>query len=434
MKKLLFLSLLLSVGCSRCCDYFCNCPDTTHINCEQSPARYAPNQIILDAEGLSSADYDLYKNFLEGKGFKKRDACNCSRRLELWGNDINVDVIGVIADAKGSGSTISGTIRLSLNFDIVPNIVSTPNPDTSQLIKAEVPAGTPVRIVIVDTGVDPTNTNFSFLWRKSVSPPLVPNCTAEMEYGLNVPVPSTEPLDIQGHGTHINGIINGIITNNRPKITGDQSGIPFAQINVKFTADNNPQGSIFKAVCGLYYGLDRGGQVFNLSWGYAGGSAPELIKSFLDVAKPRNVIIVAGAGNNGHDNDQEKFWPASFSDNSDFVISVGAYNAYYRSTAAPALYELYKLTNIGKSVNVFAPGVNVPSIAIGGGSRPAIASGTSMATAYVTRVAAILRGKNPTWTAQQIKECIIKNSGKQTTVDGRVVRIFEAQKVIDACR
>ena len=422
MKKLLFLSLLLSVGCSRCYD---SPPTTTTTICDQSPARYVANEIILDAQNLG-ADYATYKNYLESKGYKKRDSCNCSHSLELWGNDADVNIIGDISGAKAQAGVMSGNgWRFSPNFVIIPDFnLERDTPIRQDIIKINKPAGTSVRILIVDTGVNPSNSYLSLLWHKSLSTPSV--CSAEGEYGLNVPMPTTEPLDRQGHGTHINGIINGIVTN-----TGDQSGVPFEQINVKFTSDADQTGSLFKAICGMYYGLDRGAQVFNLSWGYSGGTAPELIKSFLETAKTKNVVVVAGAGNFNANNDTTPFWPASFSTDYDFVISVGAYNAYYNHPTTPRLYELYNQTNFGKSVNVFAPGVNIRSTV---GTTFATASGTSMATAYVTRVAAIIRGKKPTWTAQEIKQCIISKSAKQTAVDGRVIKIFDAREAITACQ
>lgn len=426
MKNLFFLCLLLSVGCSRCFDSCNPTPNTNNITCDQSPARYVPNEIILDAQGLG-ADYGTYKTYLESKGFKKRDSCNCARQLELWGNDNDIDVIGVIKDAKTSTDPTSGSTRLSPNFDITPDLIQRniqTQQDTPKIVN---PAGPHVRIVIVDTGVDPSNSASSMLWHKLGSTGIP--CSAEGDYGLNVPHPFNNPLDKQGHGTHINGIVSGI-----PSKTGNQSGINFELLNVKITPDSTPKGNLFKAVCGLYYGLDRGGQVFNLSWGYTGGNAPELIKSFLEIAKTKNVVIVAGAGNEGNDIDIQKFWPASFSETyKDFVISVGAYNAnYIPPTPSSPLYQLYVQTNVGKSVDVYAPGVDIESTYIGGSGARAIASGTSMAAAYVTRVAAIIRGKKPSMSAKDIKDCIMNNS-KIETVEGIGARIFDAQKVITAC-
>ena len=422
MKKLLFLSLLLSISCSRCFET----PQTNNTTtiCEQSAARYVPNEIILDAQNLG-ADYPVFQNFLASKGYKKRDSCNCSHSLELWGNDNNVNVIGDISGAKAQAGVMSGNgWRFSPNFVIIPDFKLERDIIRQDNRKINPPPGTPVRIVIVDTGVEPANTNLSFLWKKSLSTGSV--CAAEGEHGLNVPVPATDPLDIQGHGTHLNGIINGVVIN-----TGDQSGVPFEQINVKFTADADHTGSLFKAVCGMYYGLDRGAQVFNLSWGYSGGTAPDLIKSFLETAKTKNVVIIAGAGNFNENNDITPFWPASFSKDYDFVISVGAYDAYYNHPTTPKLFQLYNQTNFGKSVDVFAPGVNVRSTV---GTTFATASGTSMAASYVTRVAAIIKGKKPAWRPQEIKQCIVNKSVKQTAVDGRVIRIFDARTAITACQ
>ena len=424
MKKLLFLSLLLCFGCSRCCDYFCNCPPPpTRI----SNAPHVPNEIILDAQDLG-ANYNALKDYLELKGFKKADSCNCSHSLELWRNPQAVNVIGEITDAKAKPGTVGGNgWRLSPNFRIGNDEKITPDTLRDDSVPRK-PIGKPVRIVIVDTGVDPANNFLTLLWRKSQITSRTSSCADEKEYGLNVPMPGNEPLDGQGHGTMVNGIINGIPKQN----TGNQSGIAFEQINAKFTTGNDNTGTLFKAVCGLYYGLDKGGQVFNLSWGYAGGEAPELIKSFLETAKTQNVIVVAGAGNDHKNNDSIPFWPASFSNTYNFVISVGGYNDANFTGYTQATPLLYNNSNYGQTVNVFAPAVDVRTVGMGS-NRFAKNSGTSMATAYVTRVAAIARGKNLLWSAQYIKDSlIIKNSPIKTSTDGKTVRVFHAQTIINA--
>lgn len=418
MKKLLYLSFLICLGCSQCNKPIKETP--SRLDCGDSPSRYVPNEIILDAQGLAG-DYGVVKQYLENKGFKKLDTCNCSHSIELWGNDQDVDVIGVIKDAGGAAGVMSGSAwRLSPNFVIVPDLsIARESPNREVRKATQTPNANPVKIAIIDTGVDPTNPYLSasdFLWKRNPASPAV--CLSEGTYGLNVGDTSPiEPLDIQGHGTHINGIIAGVPTN-----TGDIGTVAFELLNVKFTSDTSQTGSLFKAVCGMYYGLDKGAQVFNLSWGYSGGKTPELIKSFLETAKTKNVIVVAGAGNFNENNDVKPFWPASFSDTFDFVISVGAYDA----NRTPL--QFYNMTNYGKTVNVFAPGVDVKSTYLNSTSL-ASASGTSMATAYVTRAAAILRGKNPAHSAAKIKQCIIDNS-KNKTVATQVVRIFAANDVI----
>ena len=112
MKKLLFLSLLLCFGCSRCWES----PSTTaNAICEESPARYVPNEIILDVQELGT-NYDAYKNHLRSKGFVTVDSCNCSHRLELMRNPQDVDVIGHITDAGAAGGLSGGSGFLSPNF------------------------------------------------------------------------------------------------------------------------------------------------------------------------------------------------------------------------------------------------------------------------------------------------------------------------------
>ena len=414
MKKLLYLTiLLLCFGCKECQQ-----KPTTNSPSKISNAPHVPNQIILDAQDLGS-NYAVVKQFLDSNGFKKIDSCNCSNSIELWKSDQDVNVIGKISDASSSGAGVMNgqAWRLTPNFVLTPPVVSrqdTPRQDFRKPTQAS--TGSKIKIAIIDTGIDSTNVYINgLLWRRTTPA----SCATEGVLGLNASNPTKpEPLDLQGHGTHLNGIIGGM-----PFNSGTQGNTTFELLNVKFTTDGTGTGDLFKAICGMYYALDRGVQVMNLSWGYAGGEAPELINSFLKTAKSKNVVIVAGAGNFNSNNDSLKFWPASFSEKYDFVLSVGAYDA----NVSPL--KLYNMTNFGGTVSVFAPGVNVPSAFLGN-STVATSSGTSMAAAYVTRVAAILKvalGLTPA----QVKAFIIANSPPQM-IDGKPVRFFKADDVLNA--
>ncbi|MFZ3103008.1 MAG: S8 family serine peptidase [Desulfitobacteriaceae bacterium] len=72
--------------------------------------------------------------------------------------------------------------------------------------------------------------------------------------------------------------------------------------------------------------------------------------------------------------------------------------------------NLWSLSNYGNKVNVAAPGESIISILPN--NQYAFEDGTSMATPFVTGVAALLKSKSSELTPNQIKNIIISNVKK----------------------
>ena len=78
-------------------------------------------------------------------------------------------------------------------------------------------------------------------------------------------------------------------------------------------------------------------------------------------------------------------------------------------------------SNFGNCVDIWAPGVEIVSAAIGGGTR--ILSGTSMASPHVAGAAALFLSNNPTATPAQVEAAIkaAAVSTGTTSKDGRAI-------------
>jgi subtilisin family serine protease len=108
-------------------------------------------------------------------------------------------------------------------------------------------------------------------------------------------------------------------------------------------------GDDFSGAQAIEYAVDHGANVINCSWG--GGGTSDVLDEAIAYAGAHNVLIVCAAGNDGTNNDQEPFFPASSPATN--VITVAATD---RND------ELADFSNYGQdSVDLAAPGVDVTS-------------------------------------------------------------------------
>ena len=202
-------------------------------------------------------------------------------------------------------------------------------------------------------------------------------------------VTSGDPMDDNGHGTHVAGIIGA---------TGDNGiGIAGVNWNVRLMAlkflDEFGFGFTADAVAALDYAIEHGAHISNNSWGGAGFS--QALKDMIAAAGEANQLYVAAAGNSGSDNDTIPAYPASF--DLDNIISVASSN---RND------ERASLSNYGaNTVHLAAPGADILSTFPGEGY--ALFSGTSMAAPHVTGAAALMLAIDPSVGYSDIKEKIL---------------------------
>jgi photosystem II stability/assembly factor-like uncharacterized protein len=139
---------------------------------------------------------------------------------------------------------------------------------------------------------------------------------------------------------------------------------------------------------GIAYAFHNGAKVINCSWGRRGGYS-QFEQDVITAAVGAGVLVVAAAGNEAANNDIAAHYPSNYTG----VLAVGATN----STDDAKAY----FSNYGKTVQVFAPGVNILSAFAGGGYGNG-GSGTSYSSPLTAGLAGILRGTLPAWTPSQI--------------------------------
>ena len=165
-------------------------------------------------------------------------------------------------------------------------------------------------------------------------------------------------------------------------------------VSIRFLGPNG--GSTSGAIKSVNYATKIGVDLTSNSWG--GGPYSSILKKAIDDANSKGIGFVAAAGNTwgGNDNDRRPAYPASY--DSPNIISVGAHD----HRGATASFSHYGK----KSVDLFAPGVNILSTVPG--NRYASYHGTSMACPHVSGAYALLLASNPSWKVSQVKDALMK--------------------------
>ncbi len=154
-----------------------------------------------------------------------------------------------------------------------------------------------------------------------------------------------------------------------------------------FGGASQPQSSTIKIIKGLDYAIQHGARIVNMS--FAGPRDPALSQA-LQIAREKGVLLIAAAGNAG---------PKSA------PLYPGADPSVMAVTATDENDRLFNGANQGKYVTIAAPGVNILVPAPDGGVQ--LTTGTSVATANVSGVAALLIAHKPSLRPEEVREILV---------------------------
>jgi serine protease len=159
------------------------------------------------------------------------------------------------------------------------------------------------------------------------------------------------PLDLDGHGTHVSGTI-GQLTNNGVGAAGMAFNVRIMPVKVvasdwDFIFNSPFQGTDDVVARGIRYAADNGAQVLNMSIGRTGAPAP-VIHEAIAYAVSRGAFVAVAAGNDFESGNQiERL--AEFAPQIEGMVAVGAIGRDRRR----AFYS-----NTGSYVELAAPGGN----------------------------------------------------------------------------
>lgn len=244
------------------------------------------------------------------------------------------------------------------------------------------------------------------------------------------------------HGTHVAGIIAAKRDNN--------IGIDGIADNVKIMALRavpNGDEQDKDVANAIRYAVDNGAQIINMSFGKAYSPSKKYVDEAVKYAEDNNVLLIHAAGNEGVNTDEKNNFPNRTLGKKEVAknwLEVGA-SGWGNDDQLAASFSNYGK----KSVDLFAPGVQIYSTAPGNEYKDA--QGTSMASPVTAGVAALVLSYYPHLSATDLKEILMQSTRKfnglmvtqpgsdgelvdfsELSVSGGVVDAFEAVKLADS--
>lgn len=232
--------------------------------------------------------------------------------------------------------------------------------------------GDNVTIAIIDSGVDADHIDLQ----------------NKLTDGYNAINDTADFSDGNGHGTHVAGIA-AALTNNVEGIAGVSWQSTIMPIKV---LDDNGEGSSYSVARGIYWAVDNGADVINMSLGDYYHS--DILYDAIEYAYEQDVILISASGN---ENTSDAMYPAAYPQ----VITVASVNEDRNRSF---------FSNYGDHVDVAAPGEHIPSTYVD--DQYVMLSGTSMASPHVAGLAALIRSVNPSLTNEEIGNLILGNANQ----------------------
>ena len=234
-------------------------------------------------------------------------------------------------------------------------------------------------------------------------------------YGWNVIESDGNLSDAISHGTAVSGVL-GARGNNGMGIAGACWEVQLMAVR----AFDEEEADIDRILAAVDYILEFPEvQIINASWSGEVDN-PALRDALVEIGQ-RQILVVAGAGNEGISLDQEPRFPAAWT--MDHLVSVAAIDL---------MGQLWTDSNFGSSVTVAAPGQDVLSTTPYNNYNPV--SGTSYATPLVTGTAALLLAEYHSMSPSQVRQWILSSSRQTSSLAGVVLEggLLDAQALLQA--
>ena len=274
----------------------------------------------------------------------------------------------------------------------------------------------PVTVAVIDSGLDLTHPELeNALWKNEKEIPGNGtdddgNGFVDDVHGWNFVGDNNNVTDDNGHGTVTAGIIAAAVNNAR----GICGVNPAARIMPVKVLDFVGEGGSIKTMNGIFYAVNNGARVINISIGGKTLSLAE--QEAVDYAQRKGVVVVVAAGNEGID--LSDYTPGGLKN----VITVASTDDENNRTT---------FSNWGQAVDIAAPGVDIISLrakftdllavsgppdytrgkaVVGRDGKYYRVTGSSFSAPFVAGVASLILSQNPKLTGEEVKRMVLNSA------------------------
>jgi subtilisin family serine protease len=314
------------------------------------------------------------------------------RRMHRWrldgGGSVEAMVRGLNSERLIAGAQPNYLYSLAQN---APMAVSQDQYAPQKLNLAEahrLSTGNRILIAVIDSGVDASH----------------PELAGAISANYDAVEDDTQP---HPHGTGMAGAIAA-----RRTMLSVAPRVGLLTVRAFSTKAATAEGTTFNILKGLDWAAGRGARIINMS--FAGPNDTRL-KDALLKASAKGIVLIAAAGNAGPNS--PPLYPAADPN----VVAV---------TATDSEDALFSGANRGSHIAVAAPGVDVLVPGLNGTYQ--LSTGTSVAAAEVSGVAALLIERNPALTPADIRRILMRTAkdlgpkGRDPEFGAGLVNAFQA--------
>jgi hypothetical protein len=335
--------------------------------------RFVPNEVLVEFRGTaSSTQIDRMAQSLQLTQLEQQRFSLTGRTLQRWRIDGARSVRATLLAMRRFGSVVAAQpnwLYVGAQGQAAPAPPNVPQYVVGKLHLTEahrITDGDDVLVAVIDSQIDTRH------------PDLVGVFAGEYD-----------ALGTQGlphvHGTAIAGAIAA-----HSKLVGVAPKVRLLAVRAFAGSGASAQGTTFNVLKGLDWAAGKNARIVNMSFAGPGDS---MLRDMLARAYARGMVLIAAVGNAGPR--APPLYPAAYRD----VIGV---------TAADIDDKLLAQANRGPQVTFAAPGVAVIEPAPGNSYQ--VTSGTSVAAAHASGVAALVLARDPKLSPAAVRRIMIKGA------------------------